>query len=250
MELEEAAWLIKKVIDGLMAGEIFKETILKGHDPKEFVVFSFGGAGPTHCCGYTFEAGVPKIVTFPTSPVFCALGSAVMDVIQYYETTKYFFLSNLLASAALVPGNTLLIMKDLMKWCTNCKNWQSGTCKGKGISPESAIFSLELEMRYGGQLNMTRVPSPRLFIKDKSDVLAIYENFEREFIKAYSALSVFPEGGVDISSFVLRSMFVSPKLKIPRYPLKGTKAPAEAYKGKREAFWQELGGSDLLIHTI
>jgi N-methylhydantoinase A/oxoprolinase/acetone carboxylase beta subunit len=97
-------------------------------------------------------------------------------------------------------------------------------------------------MRYGGQLNMTRVPSPRLFIKDSSDVKAIYENFEREFVKAYSALSVFPEGGVDISSFVLRSTFVSPKLKIPSYGLKSSKAPAGALKGKREAFWQELGG--------
>jgi N-methylhydantoinase A/oxoprolinase/acetone carboxylase beta subunit len=97
-------------------------------------------------------------------------------------------------------------------------------------------------MRYGGQLNMTRVPSPRLFIRDKEDVLAIYENFEREFIKAYSALSVFPEGGVDISSFVLRSLFVTPTFRMPKYSLKGTKAPAEAYKGKREVFWKELGG--------
>ncbi len=61
-------------------------------------------------------------------------------------------------------------------------------------------------------------------------------------MRAYSALSVFPEGGVDISSFVLRSTFASPKLKIPKFSLKSTKAPAEAYKGKREAFWQELGG--------
>ena len=115
--------------------------------------------------------------------------------------------------------------------------------KGQGISPESAVFSLELEMRYGGQLNMTRVHSPRLFIRDKEDVLAIYENFEREFIKAYSALSVFPEGGVDISSFILRSLFVTPTFRMPKYALKGTKAPAEAYKGKREVFWQESGGS-------
>jgi N-methylhydantoinase A/oxoprolinase/acetone carboxylase beta subunit len=91
-------------------------------------------------------------------------------------------------------------------------------------------------------LNMTRVPSPRLFVNDESDVLAIYENFEREFVKAYSALSVFPEGGVDISSFVLRSTFISPKLQIPRYPLKGTKVAGEAHKGKREAYWPELGG--------
>jgi N-methylhydantoinase A/acetophenone carboxylase len=242
MELEEAAWLIKRVIDGLMAGEIFKETILKGHDPKEFAVFSFGGAGPTHACGYTFEAGVPKIVTFPTSPVFCALGSAVMDVIQYYETTKYVLFRQ---PAGLGGAGTGEYFTDYDRFNEVVRELQKLAIRdlqGQGIPPESAAFSLELEMRYGGQLNMTRVPSPRLFIKDRSDVLAIYDNFEREFIRAYSALSVFPEGGVDISSFVLRSTFVSPKLTIPRYPLKSTKAPAGSLKGKREAFWQELGG--------
>ena len=242
MELEESAWLIKRVIDGLMAGEIFKETILKGHDPKEFAVFSFGGAGPTHACGYTFEAGVPKIVTFPTSPVFCALGSAVMDVIQYYETTRYVLFKQ---PAGLGGAGTGEYFTDYERFNDVVRELQRLAIRdlqGQGIPPESAAFSLELEMRYGGQLNMTRVPSPRLFIKDRSDVLAIYENFEREFIRAYSALSVFPEGGVDISSFVLRSTFVSPKLTIPKHPLKSTRAPANAHKGKREAFWQELGG--------
>ncbi len=179
MELEESAWLIKKVIDGLMAGEIFKETILKGHDPKEFAVFSFGGAGPTHCCGYTFEAGVPKIVTFPTSPVFCALGSAVMDVIQYYETTKYVLFKQ---PAGLGGAGTGEYFSEYERFNEVVRELQKLAIRdlvGQGIPPESATFSLELEMRYGGQLNMTRVPSPRLFIKDKSDVTAIYENFER-----------------------------------------------------------------------
>lgn len=242
MEVEEAAWLIKKVIDGLMAGEIFKETILKGRDPREFVVFSFGGAGPTHCCGYTFEAGVPRIVTFPTSPVFCALGSAVMDVVQYYETTKYLLFKQ---PAGLGGAGTGEYFTDYEKFNEVVRELQKLAIRdlqGQGIPPEAATFSLELEMRYGGQLNMTRVPSPRLFIKDRSDVLAIYENFEREFIKAYSALSVFPEGGVDISSFILRSTFVSPKIKIPKFPLKSSKVPEDACKGKREAFWPELGG--------
>ena len=242
MELEESAWLIKRVIDGLMAGEIFKETILKGHDPKEFVVFSFGGAGPTHCCGYTFEAGVPKIVTFPTSPVFCALGSAVMDVVQYYETTKYVLFKQPAGLGGAGTGEYFTDYERFNDVVLELQKLAIRDLQGQGIRPESAAFSLELEMRYGGQLNMTRVPSPRLFIKDSSDVKAIYENFEREFVKAYSALSVFPEGGVDISSFVLRSTFVSPKLKIPSYALKSSKAPTGALKGKREAFWQELGG--------
>jgi N-methylhydantoinase A/oxoprolinase/acetone carboxylase beta subunit len=242
MELEEAAWLIKRVIDGLMAGEIFKETILKGRDPKEFVVFAFGGAGPTHCCGYTFEAGVPKIVTFPTSPVFCALGSAVMDVVQYYETTKYVLFKQPAGLGGAGTGEYFADYERFNQVVRELQKLAIRDLQGQGIPPESATFSLELEMRYGGQLNMTRVPSPRLFIADKSDVQAIYENFEREFIKAYSALSVFPEGGVDISSFVLRSTFVSPKSKIAKYPMNGSKVAEEAFKGKREAFWQELGG--------
>ena len=242
MELEEAAWLIKKVIDGTMAGEIFKETILKGHDPKEFVAFSFGGAGPTHCCGYTFEAGVPKIVTLPASPVFCALGSGVMDVIQYYEATNYILFKQPAGLGGVGTGEYFTDYERFNRVVLELQKVAIRDLKGQGISPESAVFSLELEMRYGGQLNMTRVPSPRLFIRDQEDVLAIYENFEQEFIKAYSALSVFPEGGVDISSFVLRSLFVTPTFRMPKYPLKGTKIRDEAYKGKRDVFWEEAGG--------
>jgi N-methylhydantoinase A/oxoprolinase/acetone carboxylase beta subunit len=242
IEVEEAAWLIKKVVDGTMAGEIFKETILKGHDPKEFVVFSCGGAGPTHCCGYAFEAGVPKIITFPTSPIFCALGSGVMDVIQYYEASNYILFKQPAGLGGVGTGEFFTDYSAFNGMVEELQKVAIRDLKGQGIPPESAVFSLELEMRYGGQLNMTRVHSPRLFIRNEEDVLAIYENFEREFIKAYSALSVFPEGGVDISSFILRSLFVTPTFKMPKHALKETKAPAEAYKGKREIFWQESGG--------
>ncbi|MEK7354495.1 MAG: hydantoinase/oxoprolinase family protein, partial [Chloroflexota bacterium] len=235
IEVEEAAWLIKKVIDGIMAGEIFKETVLRGYDPKEFAVFSFGGAGPTHGCGYSFGAGVKKVVTFLQTPVFCALGSAVMDVIQYYEMSRYI--------PMIRPGN-MEYFADYEKFNEIVENLQKRAVRdleGQGISPQSAVFSLELEMRYGGQLNMKRVASPRLFIRGKEDIAAIYKQFEKEFSEAYSPLSVYPEGGVDISSFIMRSTFLSPKFEIPRYSLKSTKAPAGAYKGERSVFWEELG---------
>ena len=239
LEVEEAAALIKKVVDGTMAGEIFKETILKGHDPKEFVVFSLGGAGPTHCCGYTFEAGVEKIITLPTSPIFCALGSGVMDVVQYYETTNYLMFKEPEGLGGTGTGDYFTDYQTFNSTVEELQRLAIRDLKGQGIPPEKAVFSLELEMRYGGQLNMTRVPSPRLFINNREDVLAIYENFEREFIKAYSALSVFPEGGVDVSSFVLRSTYVTPTFTMPKYSLNGEKPPAGAFKGKRDVFWQE-----------
>ncbi len=235
VEVEEAAWLIKKVVDGNMAGEIFKETVLRGHDPKEFVVFAFGGAGPTHCCGYAFGAGVPKIVTFLQTPVFCALGSAVMDMVQFYEMSRHILLMQALTKEYFDDYDRFNeVVEELQRRAIR-------DLEGQGIAPESAVFSLELEMRYGGQLNMKRVTSPRLFVKSEEDVKAIYEEFEREYSEAYSPLAVYPEGGVDISTFILRSAYITPKIEIPRHPLKATKPPAEAYKGKREAFWEELG---------
>lgn len=242
IEIEEAAWLIKKVVDGTMGGEIFKETILKGHDPKEFALFSCGGAGPTHCCAYAFEAGVPRIVTFPTSPIFCALGSGVMDVIQYYETSNYILFKEPIGLGGSGTGSFFNDYEKFNGIVEELRKTAIRDLRGQGITPESAVFSLELEMRYGGQLNMTRVHSPHLFIKGQEDILDIYNNFEREFTKAYSALSVFPEGGVDISSFILRSLFVTPTFTMPKYPLKGAKTSSESFKGKREVFWQELGG--------
>jgi N-methylhydantoinase A/acetophenone carboxylase len=165
-----------------------------------------------------------------------------MDVIQYYETTNYILFKQPAGLGGIGTGEYFSDYERFNGVVQELQEVAIRDLKGQGIPPESAVFSLELEMRYGGQLNVTRVPSPRLFIRDKEDVLAIYENFEREFIKAYSALSVFPEGGVDISSFVLRSLFVTPTFRMPKYLLKGTKASAEAYKGKREVFWKELGG--------
>jgi N-methylhydantoinase A/acetophenone carboxylase len=165
-----------------------------------------------------------------------------MDVVQYYETTNYVLFKQPVGLGGAGTGEFLTDYTVFNETVERLREVAIRDLKGQGIPPESAVFALELEMRYGGQLNMTRVPSPRLFIRDESDVRAIYKNFEQEFIKAYSALSVFPEGGVDVSSFILRSLFVTPTFKMPGYSLKGAKPPAAARKGTREIFWQELGG--------
>jgi N-methylhydantoinase A/oxoprolinase/acetone carboxylase beta subunit len=235
IDVDQAARLIKKVVDGNMGSEIFKETVLRGYDPKEFVVFAFGGGGPTHCCGYSFGAGVPKVVTFRNSPVFCALGSAVMDMVQFYEMSRHI---------PLMKPSTMEYFTDYDRFNDVVLELQKRAIRdleGQGIAPESAIFSLEVEMRYGGQLNMKRVASPRLFLRNTDDAAAIYKQFEKEYSEAYSPLAVYPQGGVDISSFILRSCHVTPKFLLPRYPLKGAKPPDAAFKGKRDAFWEEIG---------
>src|SRR3712207_8961831 len=49
-----------------MASAIRKEVVLRGYRPTDFLLFAFGGGGPTHVAGYMGE--IPRAVIFPFSP--------------------------------------------------------------------------------------------------------------------------------------------------------------------------------------
>ena len=55
-----AAAGIRTVIDSQMADLIRKSTLERGHDPRDFVVFAYGGAGPVHAASYAEEVGVSR----------------------------------------------------------------------------------------------------------------------------------------------------------------------------------------------
>ena len=88
LKVEEAALLIKKVVDSNMGDVITRITTLRGYEPKNFICFAYGGAGATHCCGYAFRAGIEKVVVFPFSSVFSAYGSSVTDLVHVHEQSK------------------------------------------------------------------------------------------------------------------------------------------------------------------
>jgi N-methylhydantoinase A/acetophenone carboxylase len=112
----------------------------------------------------------------------------------------------------------------------------------EGFRAEDIIFSLELDMKYGGQLNSHRASSPRLKLESKEDAKAVYEEFEREYSELYSPYSVYPKGGVEIYNFVLQATVPRPIPELPTYPGKGNLPPKDALKGKRPAYWEEYKG--------
>jgi N-methylhydantoinase A/acetophenone carboxylase len=235
VDVVRAAALIKRVADANMANTIFKETALRGYDPKDFVVFSAGGAGPTHCCGYSFPAGVRKVVTFPFSPAFCAMGSATMDIVHFYERSRRIIL--------LAP-ETKAYLGDHAEFNDVVEGLREKALLdivGEGFSPKDAVLSLELDMKFGGQVHVLRVSSPKLTLQGDEDVRAVYEEFAREYADVYGAIAMYPEGGVEITNFVLHITIPQEKFEFPRYPLAGADASG-AVKGSREAYWEEYKG--------
>ncbi|MGH9003347.1 MAG: hydantoinase/oxoprolinase family protein, partial [Acidimicrobiia bacterium] len=82
VSVEEAAALVRRVVDQNMASAIKREIHLRGYHPEDFILFAFGGAGPTHVSG--FLGDLSKAVVFRAAPVFCALGSSIMDIVHVY----------------------------------------------------------------------------------------------------------------------------------------------------------------------
>ena len=88
VSVEEAALLAKRVVDASMGGEIYKEIVPKGFDPRDFILFAVGGGGPVHATGFASFAQLDTIVVFRFALTFCAYGSATMDLIHLYEKSS------------------------------------------------------------------------------------------------------------------------------------------------------------------
>ena len=235
VDVPEAALLIKRVIDARMGAEIYKETVLKGYDPRDFVIFAAGGAGPVHCCGYAEAAGMNKIVVFPFSSAFCAYGSSTMDVVHVYERSRRFSL------LTAVGGHWLDEYEGFNAVVEGLRELAQRDFAGEGFDPDQVRYSLELDMKFGGQLNVKRVASPLLHVSDEADMRALYTAFEQEFSEAYSPLGLNPDAGVEIEAFVLKASLPSAHAERPVSAARGGELEA-ARTGYREALFSAEDG--------
>ncbi|MEU7442399.1 hydantoinase/oxoprolinase family protein [Streptomyces sp. NPDC044780] len=80
LDVETAAAGIRRIVDSQMADTLRELTIDKGHDPRDFTLYAYGGAGPLHCAGFGAELGVRQIVVPATSMVHSAHGALTSDV--------------------------------------------------------------------------------------------------------------------------------------------------------------------------
>src|ERR1700691_1959049 len=186
--VEEAATIVREIVNGNMSSAIMKEVHLRGHSPEDFILFVGGGAGPTHAEGY--KADIPKAVTFAFSPVFCAFGSSTMDIMHVYEVSK---------KLTLMEPRTQIITSEFTVFNETVETLIAQARRdltGDGLNLNEASFVLELDMLYGGQFHVKRALSPLLAVHSTEDVRAICDAFNKEFSEAFSPFVVNPEGGI------------------------------------------------------
>lgn len=233
LTVDEAAALIRRIVEQHMASAIKREVHLRGYHPEDFVLFAFGGGGPTHVAGY--GADIPTAVIFPQAPVFSALGSSVMDIMHVYEQSRRLLFLN---------GMTQQFTQDYEAYNAPIREMiaqAEADLRSEGLDPDEAVFTVELDMLYGGQVQVKRVASPLLRIGSPAEAQRVYDEFEKEYSEAFSPHVVNKPGGAYIENIIVKATVPTEKLVLPVHEL-GDADPTAALVGSREAYWPDRGG--------
>jgi N-methylhydantoinase A len=87
MDAEAAAAAILRIANDKMANAIRMVSLSRGHDPRDFALFAFGGAGPLHAAALARELGIPKLLIPARPGITNALGCVVADLRHDYVRT-------------------------------------------------------------------------------------------------------------------------------------------------------------------
>ncbi len=85
--ITEAAWGVIQVANANMQRALRKISVERGHDPRNFTLVSFGGAGPLHACELAEGLQIPRVFVPPFPGVLSALGMlAAQPSLDYSRT--------------------------------------------------------------------------------------------------------------------------------------------------------------------
>lgn len=85
--IEEFAAGIVRLAEAEMERAIRLISVERGHDPREFTLVAFGGAGPLHTCALARALGIPRVLVPAMPGALSALGILMADVVRDYSKT-------------------------------------------------------------------------------------------------------------------------------------------------------------------
>ena len=171
IDTDAAAGAVIRVANDRMAGAIRIVSISKGHDPRDFTLFAFGGAGPLHAVALARELGIPRVLV-PTRPgITNALGCVVADVRHDFVRTVNRPLD-------------LVDMEEVQEIMSAQVKEGRDLIGSETISIENIRLFHGADMQFVGQTHLISVPLPRLDAT-REEIQAIFEKayFDRFQVK-------------------------------------------------------------------
>ena len=165
---EQAAHAIVAVANNRIAGSLRRVSIDKGHDPRDFALFSFGGSGPLHVGYLLHELGIGRGIVPYYPGIASAWGCVIADRQHDFVTMQNCLLSELDLAAVeqtladhLAAGQTMLA--------------------GENVPLERVSVVREADISYEGQTHVIRTPLPAGELNQDT----IAASFRRAYLQHY-----------------------------------------------------------------
>ena len=84
---ERLAEGVLQVANAVMERAIRVISVERGHDPRDFALLSFGGAGALHACELSTALSIPTVIIPPHAGLLSAYGMVLADVVRDYTQT-------------------------------------------------------------------------------------------------------------------------------------------------------------------
>lgn len=147
MSVLDAAEGIVAINCETMAHAVKATMTARGRDPRDFVLASFGGAGPMHACFVAKALSIPRVVVPTYAGVASAFGATVMDIRHDLEAFHHVTLE------AADPARIESVLEEL-------EAHGRRLLSDDGIGAAQMQFSRSAQMRYQGQTYEVTVPLP------------------------------------------------------------------------------------------
>ncbi len=218
--LEELAAGIVAVANATMERAIRVISVERGHDPREFTLVAFGGAGGLHACDLAAALGIPRIVVPKFPGALSALGILCSDVVKDYSRTVLWPVD---AAPALAP--------KLETAFRQLERTARADLAREGFSRAAQRWLRQLDLRYRGQAFELTVPYGRDFIR----------SFHQAHARRYGYSD--PARPIEVVNVRLHALGLTTKPALrARQPAGAEPLPAARFKRARAFFdarWHE-----------
>ncbi|RJP72747.1 MAG: hydantoinase/oxoprolinase family protein [Candidatus Abyssobacteria bacterium SURF_17] len=141
-----AAEGILKIVNATMERAIRVISVERGHDPRQFSLVAFGGAGPMHACDLARALAIPTIIIPDDAGVLSAFGLLMGDIVKDFSQT-------VLLRVGESPAEHLdEVFSPLEEQARDALN-------AEGFRPDEIELQRLLDLRYAGQSYEVTVPA-------------------------------------------------------------------------------------------
>lgn len=234
LSVEDAAAGVIELLDLSLRQHLRAMITGKGYSPRDFVCFSYGGAGPVHAYGYTKGLGFKETIVPAWAAGFSAFGCATADFEYRYDKSVDIGITKE-SSRDQIDAS----VKTLQRAWDQLKEKVLEEFRINGFKDEDVTLVPGYRMQYLGQLNDLEINSPLPSLSGADDWDVLVQAFDDTYARVYARSARSPELGFGITGAILSGSVVTKKPKIPFEKTVGPNPPKEACLGHRPFYYEK-----------